>query len=336
MRSLSLLFLAFFSFTSFGQTIDRSYDKYDFVAGEKTLFEDNLTYKTGEKPLGKWGMSGKASIIDFEGQKCISIDEYYTKLTPMLFGAKKIPDSLTIEYDTWLDAGYDGNPGIEILLLHDDSQVLITPNKHALSVYYPNDGHDTKDNPAEYFGEDKFYNRWVHVSIAQLKKHLVVYLDQYKMIDIADCRLQPNNVMITGNKSGKMNILLKNFRIGTAIPKKIAFVGGKFITHAIKFDVNKYELKPESITVIREIVTYLKANPADKLEIGGHTDSDGTPDYNLKLSQSRADAVLNQLAAMGIDKNRLVAKGYGQTKPIDPKPTPEAKAVNRRVEFTKL
>jgi OOP family OmpA-OmpF porin len=336
MRSVILLLLAFYSINGFGQTIDKSYDTYDFIAGEKTLFEDNLIYKSNEKPLAKWSTSGNASIIDFEGQKCISINAYYTKLTPLLFGAKKMPDSLTIEYDTWLDQGYDGNPGIEIHLLSDESEVLITPNKHAMSVSYPNDGRESKDNPTEYFGENKFYNRWVHISIAQYRKHLLVYLDQYKMIDIADFRLTPKTILVTGNTSENMKILLKNFRIATAVPKKIAFSGGKFITHAIKFDVNKYELKPESISVIRELYNYLKANAADKLEIGGHTDNDGTEEYNLKLSQSRADAVRNQLVSMGIDKSRLLTKGYGQSKPIDVRNTPEAKAINRRVEFTKL
>jgi len=89
------------------------------------------------------------------------------------------------------DAGYDGNPGVEIHLNKGEQYVVITPNKHDLSVSFPGDGKESNKNPEEYFGENKFYNRWVHISIAYINKRLLVYLDQYKQIDIADCKLKP-------------------------------------------------------------------------------------------------------------------------------------------------
>ena len=80
----------------------------------------------------------------------------------------------------------------------------------------------------------------------------------------------------------------------------------------------------------------LKSNPELKFEIGGHTDSDGDAARNLTLSQARADAVKQLLAAQGIEASRLTTKGYGATKPMDSNATPEGKANNRRVEFTKI
>ena len=79
----------------------------------------------------------------------------------------------------------------------------------------------------------------------------------------------------------------------------------------------------------------MKANPKVLLEIDGHTDNDGNPDKNLQLSQTRADEVMKQLTLLGINANRLTAKGYGATKPIQTNDTPEGKAANRRVEFVK-
>jgi outer membrane protein OmpA-like peptidoglycan-associated protein len=80
----------------------------------------------------------------------------------------------------------------------------------------------------------------------------------------------------------------------------------------------------------------MKDNAALKLEVGGHTDSDGDAAKNLALSQARADAVKKALVDQGVDAARLTTKGYGATKPIDLNTTPEGKANNRRVEFAKL
>jgi outer membrane protein OmpA-like peptidoglycan-associated protein len=314
----------------------KAYSNYDFVSGEKTLFEDNFLYPKNEKPLGKWQLlGGKVSLVEMNDEKYMSVDEYYSKVKPVLFGAKQLPDSFSIEYDTWLDNGYDGNPGIEIQLLNGDNMVNITPNKHSLSVFYPVSQTESKENPEAYFGENKFYDRWVHISISVYKKQLNVYLDQYKMISLPDCHLKPLSILVTGNTSNNMKILLKNFRVATGFPQKVKLDNGKFITRAIKFDVNKAIIKPESLPVLKMIQQFLNDNATTNFEIGGHTDSDGDDAYNLKLSQQRADAVKDRLVKMGVAASRLSSTGYGETKPVGPNTTAEGKANNRRVEFTK-
>jgi outer membrane protein OmpA-like peptidoglycan-associated protein len=87
---------------------------------------------------------------------------------------------------------------------------------------------------------------------------------------------------------------------------------------------------------LNEIAKLLKGHSDLKFEIDGHTDSDGNDDANMKLSQSRADAVKAQLVKMGIDESRLSAKGFGETKPVDKNDSAEGKANNRRVEFVKM
>ncbi len=104
----------------------------------------------------------------------------------------------------------------------------------------------------------------------------------------------------------------------------------------IYFDFDKTTLKSESFIELNKVVDFLKQNSKVAVEIAGHTDSKGSDEYNLNLSQGRSQAVVDYLISQGIDSLRLQAHGYGETKPIDTNDTDEGRANNRRVEFTIL
>jgi len=108
-----------------------------------------------------------------------------------------------------------------------------------------------------------------------------------------------------------------------------------FIALYINFETGKADIKPESQKIIDQIVEMLQKNPSLKVSIEGHTDNVGTKEFNQKLSDERAKAVMNAIIAKGIDKNRLSSKGWGQTKPIADNNTEEGRAKNRRVEIVK-
>ncbi len=97
------------------------------------------------------------------------------------------------------------------------------------------------------------------------------------------------------------------------------------------FDTDK--LIDESLGELNQLLTTLKDNPKMKVEIVGHTDSKGSDDYNMSLSERRARAVVNYLIEKGISEKRLTSKGYGETKPIAINDTDEGQQQNRRVEF---
>ncbi len=109
------------------------------------------------------------------------------------------------------------------------------------------------------------------------------------------------------------------------------------INQEVKFKFDSAELLPESDTILGAVKQVLDEHPEiKKVRVEGHTDNIGKPDYNKRLSQRRADAVLKWLVAHGIDKKRLVAQGFGHEQPIDSNETDAGRANNRRVAFTIL
>jgi len=111
---------------------------------------------------------------------------------------------------------------------------------------------------------------------------------------------------------------------------------GEATTHDVLFTLGSANLDNEAKPVLDSVVQYLKANPKVRIEIQGHTDNIGGADYNLALSQKRADAVKAYVTAGGINAGRLVAKGYGLTVPVGDNTAPEGRARNRRVVFKAL
>lgn len=103
----------------------------------------------------------------------------------------------------------------------------------------------------------------------------------------------------------------------------------------IPFDFDKATLRPEAGPVIAAIAKLLKDDPALKVAIEGHTDGVGRREYNLKLSDARANSVRAAVAAAGIDVARLSASGLGPDKPIADNGTAEGRAKNRRVELVR-
>lgn len=109
---------------------------------------------------------------------------------------------------------------------------------------------------------------------------------------------------------------------------------GCWVLRDVKFDVNKYDLKPEYLPFLDEVVAVLQQNPNIRVTIEGHTDSSGSDALNNKLSQDRANAVMNYFVSKGVDKSRMTAVGFGKNRPIATNDNEEGKAQNRRIELT--
>lgn len=109
---------------------------------------------------------------------------------------------------------------------------------------------------------------------------------------------------------------------------------GKAILY-INFDSGKSTIKKESMPVVEQIIEMMKQTKDIKISVEGHTDSEGSDESNLKLSEARAKAVVEAITKGGVDAARLSSAGFGEEKPIADNSTAEGKAKNRRVELIK-
>ncbi|MGE5385482.1 MAG: OmpA family protein [Betaproteobacteria bacterium] len=133
-------------------------------------------------------------------------------------------------------------------------------------------------------------------------------------------------------QAGKMEsrmVTLKSSEIQQALSRD-----GKVAIYGVLFDTDKADIKPESRPQLDEMGRFLQQNPGAAVYVVGHTDNQGKLDYNLSLSQRRAEAVVNVLAGdYKIARNRLVGKGVANLAPVASNQAEEGRAKNRRVEL---
>lgn len=138
-------------------------------------------------------------------------------------------------------------------------------------------------------------------------------------------------------------ISTKNLTESTAFEKKIRMRKRPvepIVLKNIRYEFDRAELTPSSvITIDTTLLVFFKRYPTAIIELGSHTDSKGSDEYNIRLSQRRAESVVNYLISKGIRKEQLIAKGYGETVPIEPNTKPDGsdnplgRDANRRTEF---
>ncbi|MFI5185567.1 MAG: OmpA family protein [Chitinophagales bacterium] len=321
----------------------KTYQNYDFVPGDKVLFEDHFTDdQDGEFP-SHWELTaGQATQNKVKtGEEAFFLTEgNYVRVNPRMKTETYLTDPFTIEYDTYFAPGTYG-PIVMLGFKDKDGGNNRESGVHISRDEASFDGNEvkfSKSYPEDLKG-DNFDNKWHHVAIAYKNKQLKIYVDQYRILVVPDTKETYDKMSFAGIGSDESPIIVKNLRIAAGgqmnmIGKK--FTESKIVTHGINFDIDKAIIKPESMGTLNMIVQVMKDNPDIKFEVDGHTDNTGTAPHNLTLSQQRADAVKDQLIKMGIDASRLTSKGFGDTKPIGDNNTLEGKANNRRVEFVKM
>lgn len=127
-----------------------------------------------------------------------------------------------------------------------------------------------------------------------------------------------------------------SLEFGPAEMKAALDKDGRVLLYGILYEYDKASLQKESLEQLEHVATLLRDNPDLALEVQGHTDDQGSDGYNLELSQWRAETVRSFLLLFAVEKGRLTAKGYGETKPVAPNDNDENRAKNRRAELVTI
>jgi len=326
--------------------------KYDFVPGTEIIFEDNQEgEQNGEFP-SKWDLvSGSVENANFDGQNVI----YFIKcnansggnIVPLIKNSTEdyLPDEFTIEFDAYFN---EKSSNYSVFLADDKNQLKLDKTMRADEKWLrfgKNGGEHKQDIERKFYpgfsgAKTDNTSKWRHISVSFNTRALKAYMDDARIINIPNLGYNPTGVGLAyHNPGGGANVgYIKNIRIAKgAVPLYDKFLtDGKFVTTGIKFDVNKATIKAESMGTINYVVKMMQDHTELKFSVEGHTDSDGDDASNLKLSEARAKAVMDQMVKLGIDKSRLTSKGLGESKPMAGNDTPEGKAQNRRVEFVKF
>ncbi len=310
--------------------------KYDFVPGDKVIFEDNLLEEENGEFPSRWDLTrGNVEIAEFGGETVIMFRDGSPTIVPFMKnpGEDYLPDVFTIEFDL-----YCGDNNFVAHLYDRKNQKSGSPTGYTyFNIKYNQMDMGKASSRLTEINPEK--RRWIHVAIAYTDGKLKGYIDETRLINIPRLDFDPKGLSLHSYHCSNNNLYyIKNIRIAEGGVKYYDRVlqDGKIIATGIRFDVNKATLKPESMGIINEITQLMKDHPELKFSVEGHTDSDGDDKSNQTLSENRAKKVMQTLVSMGIDSNRLTSKGWGESKPMDSNDNPEGKANNRRVEFLKM
>jgi OOP family OmpA-OmpF porin len=150
---------------------------------------------------------------------------------------------------------------------------------------------------------------------------------------VAGATVDENGCELDSDKDGVVDRLdeCPNTKPGVQVDIKGCEIKDQIALRGVNFETNSDRLLPSATSILDDAAATLRKNPTIKVEVAGHTDSDGAAEYNEGLSARRAATVRDYLAANGVAEDRMTTRGYGESQPIADNSTREGKAQNRRV-----
>ncbi|MEP6793692.1 MAG: OmpA family protein [Saprospiraceae bacterium] len=304
----------------------KEYSHFDFIAGEKIIFEDDFRHANQGDFPAEWSLkSGKGAVQRFDDAKAFLLtDGNYAKVIPSIKIDDALTDSFTVEFDFDIrDEAY--TPAV-FLPNKDGSERIILWGPDIQTGYFTNQLSGKYPEAA-----NKFNNKWHHAALSYQNGQIKCYIDQYLVLIIPKCGFEPTKIFFGGIATPKTPLAFTNVKIATGGGMNMAdkiMADGKWITHGITFEINKPIIKPESMGVLTAIVKVMNENPELNYQVSCYGENIGDEIANAKLSDQRAKALKMQFIAMGIDAARLTSKGYTTRDPMNTNMTAEGSSDN--------
>ena len=333
--------------------------KFDFVPGDKILFFDDFSNDfIGDFPA-KWNTNSGGEVVTINNDPTRWFHLQSGSSTIYIPNMGSLPDEYTIEFDlitNGITKKTSGSSGFRVLLEETDKLrqggsnsvslriPLHTYSAGSISIYGRIDQQDGISSSIDADLRTIIDNN-PHFMIGVNKQRFRFWINETKYADVPRL-VAPNGTL----KKVKFNLygldpdkgeqlFITNIKIaeGGLDLRRTLMTTGKVSTNGILFDTGSSNIKPQSYGILRQISQVLQQDKNMKLNIIGHTDSDGNDATNMSLSKERAAAVKNALmTTYEVSSDRLTTDGKGATAPVSVNTTPYGKAQNRRVEFIKM
>jgi outer membrane protein OmpA-like peptidoglycan-associated protein len=331
----------------------QAFSQYDFVPGDKVLlYEDFSQDAVGDFPaLWTTDVAGEVNTLNIAGGNWFNLKS--TEGTYWFMKDIDFPKNFILEMDIVPKPGAPRFAADVVIFgeaSHSEMDKSGDPGSCGIHIQIEKNIWQTigyKKGVQEKLSGQSTNNLVVpekvnHVIVWVQNRRVRIYHAGGKVIDV------PTNIY-EGSKFSRICFKLyrgastgsyiSNIKITTAAPdtRNKLLTEGKLVTYGIYFDVNKDIVKPESFGTLKDIAAILNEVPDVKVKIAGHTDADGDDAMNMDLSKRRAASVKAELSkSFGVNADRLVTDGMGESQPVAPNDSPVNKALNRRVEFIKM
>ncbi len=331
--------------------------KYDFVPGDRVIFQDDFSdTDVGEFPR-RWTLRGPddssskapVEVVQFDGRRWARYrpsnedkdvsSSFYIRLNI----GKNMPEKFTVEFDAMLPP-YDGwlqHPEYRVLLINHGSTfrdyTYRTTKTNVVRIGSCGASAGSTELRFER-GDGQIHRVAIRVNGTSVK----AYLDGEVVANDPEGIVRPVTVIgmeLAYRTGARVNpLMFTDFRVasGGKEMKAALETDGRIVARGIRFDSGSDVILPSSEATLSAVRALLAEDSSLKFSVEGHTDSQGTPDVNQPLSERRAKAVAGWLVDHGVASGRLTSKGWGVSRPVAGNDTPEGRAENRRVEFVKF
>lgn len=326
---------------------------YDFVPGERILFEDDLSAdNVGDFPR-RWDLQfGNTEIVEWQGLRFLRATDNRAIVGIPL--PETLPERFTIEFDFFAEESQGnvvvvtgptkptrGGLAFDFGSKHDMLLMKYRGAGFVSAGHSSGMGRDQRkavtDVSATEAPDGK--SRVVRFRIMADGKYVKAFVNERRVANVPNANLGRSKVVWLGmGSSDDLPTMIGNVRIAAGGRDLYDALSeqGRVAVQGIFFDTGSDRLRPESTPTLTQIGEMLKAHGDLRLGIEGHTDNVGKSEANRVLSQKRAAAVKKHLVdTFGIAADRLTTEGFGDAKPAASNDTPEGRQQNRRVELVK-